>query len=439
MRIILAVATATATASGLVGIIGAGSASAQPLSRTFGYTCAAGMLGNQPFTVEIDSDAPRSFTVGAPRKTIAVNAVATVSAGFTQWLAQAHMKTLGGTVQATAHVAAPQDDFDVTVPFHVATTSVPASGPFKVRATASPTTRTFNHPGKGTVTAGGLTLALLAKNAAGTVALAGNAACTLNPDQSNFVTSFDVTKPVPAPPTPPGSSTGPGPGASAAPRPATGSAGAAVPKPAPSAGAGHATHSPATPSNPGASPSHAPSAPPVTHPSHTTPRSTAPAVVVKTSTGGRNTRDLVLLAVGVLVAMAASFGLGALLKNRRHTSGDGAARRSIDPKQGLLIEGVKTHSTDVSYPEKGLHAAVPQRRGHDGGTAAHGHTGRRVTEGQNLLLGRHVPRQASHRGVGARNHGGTDPHTQLPGSSQGEGIDVVADEQSHDAAYVRQG
>ena len=51
-------------------------------------------------------------------------------------------------------MAAPQEDFDVTVPFRMATANVPASGPFKVTATASATTRTFSHPGKGTVTAG---------------------------------------------------------------------------------------------------------------------------------------------------------------------------------------------------------------------------------------------------------------------------------------------
>ncbi|MFK0295104.1 DUF6801 domain-containing protein [Streptomyces sp. NPDC090442] len=436
MRIILAAATATATASGLVGIIGAGSAAAQPLSRTFDYTCAAGLLGNQPFTVEIDSDVPHSVAVGAPRKTIAVNAVATVSAGFTGWLANAGMKTLGGTVDATTHVAAPQDDFDVAVPFHIATTNVPASGAFTVRATASVTTRTFNHPGKGTVTASGVTLHLLAKNAAGNVKLWGAAQCSLNAGQSNFVASFDVTKPTPAPSAPPSSSTGSG--ASAASRPTTGPVGAAVPKPTLPAGTGPTPHSPPAPDNPSPHTSSASNAPTVTSPSHATPRSTTPAVVARTSTGEQHTRDLILLAAGVLVACAACFGLGVLLKNRRRASGDGAAQRPIDPKQGLLVAGVKDGSTDVSYPRKDLNAVPPQRRGYEGRAASHGTTARRAAEGRNLLMGRHVPHQAGHQGVGARACGGTNLNSHIPGSRQGEDVGVVTDERPGTES-VRQG
>nr|WP_274918287.1 DUF6801 domain-containing protein [Streptomyces sp. WZ-12] len=421
----------------MVGNIGAGSAAAQPLSRTFDYTCSAGLLSNQPFTVEIYSDVPRSVAVGAPRKTIAVNAVATVSAGFTWWLAHAGMKTLGGTVDGTVHVAAPQEDFDVAVPFHLATTNVPASGSFKVRATASVTTRAFDHPGKGTVTAGGLTLHLQVENAAGSVKLWGAAPCTLNAGQSNVVTSFDVTKPTPAPTAPPNSSTGSG--ASAAPRPTTGSVGtAAVPRPTLSAGAGPTPHSAPTPGHPGPSASNASHAPTVTSPTHAPPRSTAPAIVGRTSTGGQNTRDLILLAVGALAACAASFGLGALFKNRRRTSGDGAAQRSIDPKQGMLVDGVNAGSSEVSYPRMDVKAAAPQRRGYEGRAASHDIAGRRVQEGRNLLRGRHVPYQGGHQGVAARACGGTDLNDQFPGSLQGVDVDAAADEQSN-TAYVRRG
>src|SRR5437762_3526762 len=92
MRIILAVATVSAAASGLVGTIGAGTAGAQS-SPAFGYTCSAAMIGDQPFTAEIHSDIPNSVAVGAPSKPIAVNAVATVGASFTQWLNRVGMKT----------------------------------------------------------------------------------------------------------------------------------------------------------------------------------------------------------------------------------------------------------------------------------------------------------------------------------------------------------
>ncbi|WP_338059790.1 DUF6801 domain-containing protein [Streptomyces natalensis] len=415
MRIILAVATASAAASGLVGGIGAGTATAQPPSRTFGYTCSSLVIGDQPFTAEIDSDIPKSVAVGAPSKTITVKAVATVGAGFTQWLASAGMKTLGGTVDARAHVAAPQNDFDVTVPFRMAATSVPASGPFKVTATASATTGTFSHPGKGAVTAGGLTLHLLAKNASGTVTLAGDAPCTLNAGQSDVVASFDITTPSPAPSTTPSPSTGSA--ASTTPRPTTGSVGAAVPKPTMSQGAGPAKDSAATPGNP--SP-RASSTPTVTNPTRATPRSTEPTIVGKSSAAGQDTGDLILLAVGALVACAAAFLLGMRLKNHRRTGEDGGDQRYITPKPDRPTEGVKAERGDVSCHRKDLIAAAPQRRGCDGRATSHGSTGRKATDGRNLLPARHVPHQAGQQGVSARAGSGADLDSQLAGLLQGE-------------------
>ncbi|MFE3776406.1 DUF6801 domain-containing protein [Streptomyces sp. NPDC059122] len=431
MRIILAVATALAAASGLVGTIGAGTAAAQP-SPAFSYTCSAALIGNQPFTAEIHSDIPHSVAVGAPSKPIAVNAVATVGASFTQWLNWAGMKTLGGTVDARAHVAAPQDDFDVTAPFHMATTSVPASGPFNVRATANATTRSFSHPGHGTVTAGNLTLHLLAKNATGTVTLAGDAPCTLNAGQSNVVTSFDVTKPGSAPSAPPSHSTGPV--ATAPPKPTTGSVGAAVPQPTMSEGTGPAKDSATTPGNP--SP-RASSPTPVTDSPRPTPRSTKPTIVSKPSAAGQDTGDLILLAVGALVACAAAFLLGARLKKHRRTGDDGGDQRYINPKPDRPTEGVKAGRGDGSCHREVLIAAAPQRRWCDGRATSRGSTGRKVTDGRNRLMARHVPRKASHQGVGARASGDADLDSQLAGLLQGEDVDVVADEKPS-TEFVRQ-
>ncbi|WP_146051278.1 DUF6801 domain-containing protein [Streptomyces noursei] len=432
MRIILAAATVSAAASGLVGVIGAGAAAAQPLARTFDYTCSAFVIGDQSFSVEINSGIPNSVAVGAPSKTITVKAVATVGAGFTQWLARAGMKTLGGTVDARAHVAAPQDDFDVAVPFRMATTSVPASGPFKVTATASATTRTFSHPGRGTVTAGGLTLHLLAKNAAGTVALGGDTQCTLNPGQSNVVASFDITKPSPVPSDTPSPSTGSA--TSATPRPTTGSVGVAVPKPAVSAGTRPAKDSATTPGNP--SP-RASSPTPVTNSPRPTPRPTEPTIVPKPSAAGQDTGDLILLAVGALVACAAAFLLGTRLKSRRRTGDDGGNQRYLNPKPDWPTDGVKAGRGDVSYHRKVMATTAPQRRGCDGRATSHGSTSRKVTDGRKLLMARHVPHQAGHQGTGVRASGGADLDSQLAGLLQGEDVGVVTDEKSS-TEYVRQ-
>ncbi|WP_399093537.1 DUF6801 domain-containing protein [Streptomyces sp. BBFR2] len=444
MKIILAVAVISAATSGMVGVIGAGEASAQPLTRTFAYTCSAQMIGNQPMTVKITSDIPKSVAVGAPSRTIAVKAVAKVDASFTQWLAKAGMKSIGGTADARAHVAAPQNDFDLTVPFRLSTTNAPASGPFSINATAGATAPTFRHPGKGTVTAGDLMLHLAARN--GNLWLTADAPCTLNTGQSNVVTSFDVTKPGSGASATPHPSTGSG--TSVTPRPTTGSAGAPVPGPttgsvgaaAPrpttgSVGAAPATHGVSTPGEP--SPG-MPGVPTMAAPTHAAPGSAEPPPAGKTSAGGQDTRDLILLAVGVLAACAAAFGLGARRRNNGRPSSDGGEeQRPPVPQRGLLIEGVKDGSAHVGHHRRGLAAAVPPRRGHGGRAASHGSADRWVAEGQNLLMGRHVPHQAGHQGVGARACGGADVNSQLPGLLEGEDIGAVTDEQSG-TAYVRQ-
>ncbi|WP_159048583.1 DUF6801 domain-containing protein [Streptomyces sp. NRRL F-4489] len=453
MRITVAVVAASATASGVLGVIGAGTAAAQPLSRTFSYTCSSLLIGNHPFTAKITADIPNAVAVGTPGKTITVKAVATVGASFTQWLATAGLKTLGGTVDANAHVAAPQDDFDVTVPFRMATTSVPASGPFNVTATGSATTHAFSHPGKGRITAGGLTLHLLGKNATGNLALRGDAPCTLNPGQSNVVASFAITKPGSAGSATPSHSTGSPPSATAppttgsmgaaAPRPTTGSMDAAVPPPTTSADTGPATRSATATSgnpNPGAS-----STPTVRNPSRAAPRPTEAALAGEAPATGQNTRDLVLLAVGVLVACAAAFGLGARLRNRRRPGDDGvdqqhgATQQDIDPRHGLLIDGAEGGRTDAGDDRKSLTPGAPQHRGCGGSAASGGSTRRRTTDGRSHLTKRHVHNhRAAHQAIGARAcGGGADPSSLLPGLPQGEDVDVAADEKPG-PAYVRQ-
>ena len=432
MGIILGAAAALAAASGMVGTIGAGMAAAQPLTRTFGYTCISQVIGNQPITVEIVSDVPNSVTVGEPSKTIAVNARATVGASFNQWMARAGMTTLEGTVDATAHVAAPQDDFDVTVPFHITKTSAPASGPFNVPATASATMRIFNRPGKGTVTAGDLMLHLIAKNATGTMELWADAPCTLNADQSNVVMSFDITKPGSVASAPAGSTTGSV--APATPRSTTGSVAPAVPKPTMSVATVPTTGTASTLGNPSPKPF---STTPVTNSPRATPRSTKSTIPGKSSAAGQDTRDLILLAVGMLVACAAAFFLGTRLKNHRLTGDDAGDQPHIDPKHGLLIEEVKGGRLDVGRHRKDLNATAPQRRECGGRATSRGSTGRKVTDSGNPLMARRVLHQAGHQGVGARACGGADLNSQLPGLLQGEDADDVIDEKPS-TGYVQQ-
>ncbi|MFF3735380.1 DUF6801 domain-containing protein [Streptomyces sp. NPDC002476] len=424
MRIFLGAVTALAAATGMVSAVGAGTASARQLARTFGYTCSLVGPGVQSFTVDVSANVPDQVVAGRPGTTIAVNAVAKVNAGVTQWLANSGMSTIEGTVDASAHVSAPKQQVDIAVPFRLAKTTAPASGPFTVRATASVTTPTFNHQGRGTVTTGDFTLHIVAKNAAG-MWLRSDGQCTLDSGQSNVVTSFDITAASSKPSTPPNPPTGSA--GSSHPKPTTGSAGSTNPKhtagsviptapnqktgsvaaDAPKAAtpkdAGPATEHAATPGSPSSQPSSATVADPVRE----KPRPVEPAIVGKHRATGLEMRDLIWPAVGVLLACVAAFYLGTRMRNRRRISGDGEVQPPRDPKPGLLIAAARDEGPDADHHKK-LHAAVRRPRGQGCGNASRGNMARGVTEGQNLLWGRHVPHQADHQTLGTRARGGTD-------------------------------
>ncbi|MFD8567659.1 DUF6801 domain-containing protein [Streptomyces sp. NPDC059639] len=425
----------------MVGAIGAGTAAAQQLSRTFGYTCTSPVTGNQSFTAEVTANVPDTITVGQAGRAVTVNVVAKVNASFTQWMANAGMSTIEGTVDASAHVAAPHKQLDIAVPFRMTRTTAPASGPFKVRATAGVTTPTFSHPGRATVTTGGITLHLLAKNASGTAYLQADAPCTLNAGQSNVVTSFDITQASSAPSPTPHHSTGAG--VPAAPSRTTGSTGtaptgqttgskvAAAPNPATPKTTKPGAEPVTTPGNPGSKASGTTTEPDLAR----AKRGSEATAAVKPSATGHATRDLILLAVGVLLVCAAAYYLGTRRRNKRRTSDDGAEQRPLGPRQGVLTPGVEDAEPGIDHQK--VTAAAPRPPEHDGRKTPRGRVGRRVAEGRNLLLGRHMPNRADHRAAGTRTCGDADSHRQLPDSSQGEGVNAEIHEE-HATGYARQ-
>ncbi|MEE4491412.1 DUF6801 domain-containing protein [Streptomyces sp. BE230] len=353
-----------AVAGGTVGVTGVGTASARQLSRTFAYACTPFAAGTHSFTVKITTTLPDEVVVGRPGRTLTVQAVATAEASLTKWLADQGMSAVSGTVDASAHVDAPQQQSDIAAPFVMDRTTAPASGPFAIRASAQVATPSFGHPGRATVTTGDISLHIRAENATGTVYLQTVTSCSLKTGQSNIVTSFDITKasskpsPAPKPPATPKPPTGPagsttpgrttGPVASTAPKHKTGPlapaapgrakepAAAGVPKPAPPKGAGSATQPETVP---GASSAELPGD------SEGNPVLAQPGSVEPTSIGappavGHERRDLLLLGAGVLIACAAAFFLGARLKNRPADSDDGGEQKPLDPKPDPLAKGV---------------------------------------------------------------------------------------------------
>ncbi|HXA59611.1 MAG TPA: DUF6801 domain-containing protein [Streptosporangiaceae bacterium] len=287
-RIVLGVATALGAASGIVGVLGAGTAAAQPASSTLRYTCSFPTIGGRPITARISMDIPTSLAVGESSRPFAIKAVATVDATFASGLRNIlGVRIIEGTLDAETSVTAPQGEIGVPVHLTITKTSI-ASGSFDIPATGTAPTLTFSKPGSARITAGDFTLHLVPKDANGNITYPGkiNVPCTLNTGQDNVVTSFDIT----------GARTTTGPAASGTTGPPT------------SDSSGTATALPSTTATPG--------------PTGSTINASATST---NTTGGKGTGSLILLAAGVLAAAvaAAAFRFGPRLKSRRRPGEDG--------------------------------------------------------------------------------------------------------------------
>ncbi|MGW2415063.1 DUF6801 domain-containing protein [Streptomyces tubercidicus] len=185
----LGLTMAVGVAGASVGVFGAGPAAADPLSLELRYTCSVLAVHDRPGTVKIDTDVPKSAAVGKPTPKFDIHAAVPVSAADTRGLRGAGIKTIQGTVEAKVRVTAPEGDTDLRVPFHVARTSVPASGPFLVKATGAAPKRTFSQPGRAKITIGDLVMHVTASSVM-TVTL--DVPCKLDARQNHVVASFDI-------------------------------------------------------------------------------------------------------------------------------------------------------------------------------------------------------------------------------------------------------
>ncbi|GGW59930.1 DUF6801 domain-containing protein [Streptomyces caelestis] len=186
--------TAVAVAGGIVGVPGAGTAVADPVSLTLRYTCSTPLIDDLPVTVRIDADIPESAVVGQPTPEFVVNVAVPVDSGATKMLGKIGVKTIEGMVDAKARVAAPEGDTKVTLPFSVKAV-IPVSGSFNVKATGSAPALTFTQPGTAKVTVGDLVAHLTPKDASGDVTFPGkiDARCAIAAGQKNVLASFRIT------------------------------------------------------------------------------------------------------------------------------------------------------------------------------------------------------------------------------------------------------
>ncbi|MDT3399144.1 hypothetical protein RKE29_21265 [Streptomyces sp. B1866] len=190
-------AASVAVAGGLVAVVGTGDASADPVSVTLKYTCPFPQVDDQPLTVKIDSDIPKSVAVGQPTGAFKIDTVSTVSSKSAEGLSLMHGKTLEGVAKATAVAHAPQGDIAVKPNIPLVKTDIPETGEFQVKANGSTPSLRFSKPGRATVTVEDIVLSLTPRDANGE--LTGldtfESECKLDPGQNNTLATIDITDP----------------------------------------------------------------------------------------------------------------------------------------------------------------------------------------------------------------------------------------------------
>jgi uncharacterized protein DUF6801 len=189
-----------------------GTGIAEPAGTTLRYRCAMPLFPEQPMTVRLSWDIPKSVPVGQKTPNVPFKAVATMGAVVTDGLDAISAATVEGTADASGVVAAPEGNTTVGIPLTVPKTNVPPSGPISVVASGTASALVFHRPGRATITVGSeFTVRLTPRTADGGPTLIDqvDASCTLDPGQNRVLTSFEITapraEPAPAPdrPVPP--------------------------------------------------------------------------------------------------------------------------------------------------------------------------------------------------------------------------------------------
>ncbi|MEU5884819.1 fibronectin type III domain-containing protein [Spirillospora sp. NPDC047279] len=198
VRTTAVLAAASMAVSGLVGVVGTGTASAEPVSLSLGYRCNYPLIGTKDITADITSDIPKSVQVGEAVPRFVVNATTTIGADTTEGLYTMNAATIEGSAVAQARVYTPDFPNGVGANTTVALekTNVPESGPFSVKATGQTPSLTFDTAGWGQINVGNITLTVTPKDAAGNPTALGtlNVTCYQKPNQDNVLAQVEITE-----------------------------------------------------------------------------------------------------------------------------------------------------------------------------------------------------------------------------------------------------
>ncbi|MDT3399142.1 hypothetical protein RKE29_21255 [Streptomyces sp. B1866] len=192
-------AVTVAAAGGVAGVVGTGTASADPVSLTLNYTCNFPQIGEEQIKIKISSDIPTWIPVNTSTPKFKISSVTTVNDETTAGLGLVGAKSLEGEAKASATVDVPQGKVPVKPKFVIEKTAVPESGSFDVKADGSAPQLRFSKPGPGSIVVGDIDLVLTVRNGAGTVIDLDDdggtftAPCKQNPGQKNALAKFTIT------------------------------------------------------------------------------------------------------------------------------------------------------------------------------------------------------------------------------------------------------
>lgn len=190
-------------------LVGAGPASAAPVSLELNYTCNFPLIKPQPVKLRISTDIPSQIDIGKFTGSFRVDAVANVSAGATRGLRGLEAVSVEGSAVAIVDVLNPTGQTLVAkVSTTVAKTDLPISGGFDTTAVGSTPSLVFQKPGQVKLTVRDLVLTLSPRLADGT--LSGldtfETECFQDAGQANTLATIQVVDPAgtptPVPPTP---------------------------------------------------------------------------------------------------------------------------------------------------------------------------------------------------------------------------------------------
>ncbi|TMR23597.1 DUF6801 domain-containing protein, partial [Actinomadura geliboluensis] len=192
----------------LLGVLAAGPAMAEPVNQSINYHCVFPLIGNQPLTVDVESDIPAQIPVGELTPAFHIKATAHITGTITNGLRAVKATTLEGTATADAVLSVPESpELPVAVDVVIPPVDIPqqAGATWDLVAEGDAPQLVFSEAGPGEIFVENMLQRINPKKADGSEVWAGgkDVQCTKDPGQDDPFATFEITNGTPTPtPTP---------------------------------------------------------------------------------------------------------------------------------------------------------------------------------------------------------------------------------------------